>query len=316
VPLHQLQVGEPGQGASVRERELEVGALVVRAATARDAFLVRRASAAVAALEASPMRRALKRVVEGVNEADETGVTSGLLAYGAVLERYGINDLAAGVYRAVMVARPADAGVTLHTARAARKAGRRDEALTLYRRAAEQAGGSVRMALLVRIGEALVSDDACSGLDAVICDARRAGERDALAIAREERARLRVTARRSAAAVRDLAAAAGRYTDRVDRVRVMQRMAELLSGRGDLLAAREVLLAAREQATGAQRAHTVQRLRTVARAMGDQFELRRSRGQGASSLTTLTPVPTRRVAAAASLAPRLRRWRSLLPTPC
>jgi tetratricopeptide (TPR) repeat protein len=315
VSLQQLRVDAPNRRASVREREVEVGALVVRAAGVRDAFLVRRAGEAVAALEASPVRRALTRATEGLNESDEERVATGLLSYGAVLERYGVHDEAARVYGAVMTSRPGDARVTLHTARAARKAGRRDEAAALYRCAAEQAGGNVRMALLVRIGEALVSDDTCSGLDAVIRDARRARDGDALAIAREERARLHVAARRNPAALRDLAAAAGRYTDRVDRVRVLQRMAELLSSRGDLMAAREVLLAALEQAGGAQRAHTVQRLRTVARAMGDQLELWRSRGQGASSLTTLTPVPARRVAPADSLVPRLRRWRSLLPTP-
>jgi tetratricopeptide (TPR) repeat protein len=315
VGLQLLQLDETRAPASVRERELEVGALVLRAVRERDGFVVRRAVAAVAELEPGPVRRALRRAAEGLSEGENTALLSGLLSYGAVLERHGVYDEAASVYSAVMAARPTDACATLHAARAARKAGRRDDALALYRRAADQAVGDPRLLLVVRVGAALVSEAPEAVLTAVLRDARRGGHGEAVAIAREERARLRVSARRTGAALRDLAAAAARYPDRIDRVRVLQRMAELLSARGDLLAARESLLAALEQADTAQRAHTVQRLRTIARAMGDELELRRSRGQGAAAITTLTPVPSRRVAAAESLAPRIRRWRSLFAPP-
>jgi tetratricopeptide (TPR) repeat protein len=310
-----LQLEPTRAPASVRERELEVGALVLRAAGERASFVVRRAVAAVAELDPGPVRRALRRAAEGLVEGEEATLLSGLLSYGAVLERHAVHEEAVAVYGAVMAARPEDACATLHTARAARKAGRRDEAMALYRRAADQAGGDPRLLLVVRVGEALVSETAEAALTAVLRDARRGGHGEAVAIAREERARLRVASRRTGAALRDLAAAAVRYTDRIDRVRVLQRMAELLSARGDLLGAREALLAALEQADTAQRAHTVQRLRTIARAMGDELELRRSRGQGATSITTLTPLPSRRVAAAESLAPRIRRWRSLITAP-
>jgi hypothetical protein len=99
------------------------------------------------------------------------------------------------------------------------------------------------MQLLVRIGEALVSDAPEPALTAVIRAARQARNRVAVAIAREERALLRIRTRRSAAALRDLLFAAARYRDVQDRLRVLHRAAELLSARGDLLAAREVLLA-------------------------------------------------------------------------
>jgi hypothetical protein len=152
-------------------------------------------------------------------------------------------------------------------------------------------------------------------LTAVVRDARRRGDHDALAIAREERSRFMVGARRMGAAVRDLTAAAGRYSDRVDKLRVLHRLAELMTVRGDLLAAREALLAAMDHADERQRAHSVQRLRTVARALGDELALRRTRGQGAGDVVMLAPLRSSRVGSHASAASRLRRWRSVAATP-
>jgi tetratricopeptide (TPR) repeat protein len=278
--------------ASLRERELEAGRLVVRAVIAGHSWLLRRAMTAVSTLESGPARRPLKLAVErALDAADfDEEVCAGVLGYGAVLERHGEYVEAEQVYAAVLMQRPSDSSVALHAARAARRAGRREAALRLYRRAGEHAGGDAHMQLLVRIGEALVSDAPEPALTAVIRAARQARNRVAVAIAREERALLRIRTRRSAAALRDLLFAAARYRDVQDRLRVLHRAAELLSARGDLLAAREVLLAARDMAGETQRSHTVQRLRTVARALGDDLELRRTRGQGNTGIVTLAPV--------------------------
>jgi tetratricopeptide (TPR) repeat protein len=312
---HLRLVDEPGAPATVRERELEVGRLVLSAAEGGDPFVLRRAAAAVAELESSPARRALRRAVEAVDGGDERSLQASLVTYGATLERHGVHDGAGEVYGVVMRLWPGAATATLHAARAARRSGRRDDALRLYRQAGRECGGDAHMTLLVRIGEALVSDDGAAALTAVVRDARRRGDRDALAVAREERSRYMLAARRTGAALRDLAAAAVRYTDTMDRLRVLHRMAEILAARGDLLAAREVLLAALEQASAGQRGHSVQRLRAVARALGDELELRRTRGRATSSLITLAPRRSNRPAAARSAAPRLQRWRAILPPP-
>jgi tetratricopeptide (TPR) repeat protein len=299
---------EPRPPVTLRERELETGGLVLRAATAGDAFLVRRAASAVTDLEPSTARRALRRAVEGLVDGEAGALRTGLTAYGAALEQRGLHERATDVYRTAMRLWPGEAAMTLHAARAARRSGCRDEALLLYRQAGRECGGDTYMMLLVRIGEALVSEQPAEALTAVLRAARQAGNADAVAIAREERARLVPACQ----AVRDLAVAAARYPDRTDRVRVLHRMAELMTAHGDLLGAREVLLAALDQAGPAHRGHSVQRLRTVARVLGDELELRRSRGRGVGDGPVML-APSRRQAPARSAAPRLRRWRSLLP---
>jgi tetratricopeptide (TPR) repeat protein len=312
--LH-LQPVKADRSATVRERELEVGALVLRAVAVRDAFLVRRAAVAVGELAASPARRALLRAADGLAAADDRAVEAGLLGYAAVLERHGVQDAAETAYRAVLALRPGSAVVTLHTARAARKAGRREEALALYRNAAEQAGGDAHMRRLAQIGEALIAEEPLQALGAALACARRARDGEAVAIVREERARLHVAARRTGPAIRDLRAAALRYTDRSDRMRVLHRLADLFTARGDLLAAREVLLVALQHVSEAQRGLTVQRLRTVARSLGDELALRRTRGRATTSLVSLAPLPARVRPATASAASSLQRWRELLQQP-
>jgi hypothetical protein len=311
--MSQLQLMDlPTAPASVRERELEVGRLVLRAASSRVPFVVRRAASAVDALAASAARRALRNAVAAVAESDAGTLSHALASYGAVLESHDLPEAAGEVYGALMTQCPGAAAYTLHTARAARRAGRREAALLLYRQAGRECGSDAHMLMLVRIGEALVSADPVRELSAVARDARRAGDRDALAIAREERAACRASAQRSDAALRDLAAAAARYRDPVDRLRVLHRMSELLTSRGDVLGAREALLAALDHAAPAQRGYTVQRMRVVARALGDELELRRTRGQAAAGPVSLGPLSSRRPPATRSVARRLRRWRSAL----
>jgi tetratricopeptide (TPR) repeat protein len=309
-----LQLIEKAEAAaSVRERELEVGRLVVRAAADRDAFLLRRAADATAGLDAGPARRALRRAVQALQEEDGASLRLALGMYGGTLERHGAHDAASEVYEAAMRLWPGEAELTLHAARAARRSGRREAALALYRQAGRECRGNAHMFLLVRIGEALVSEHPADLLTAVIQAARRMGDADAVAVAREERSRHLLAAGRRGAALRDLASAAGRYTDGIDRVRVLHRMSELLIASGDLPGAREVLLAAVDQAAPAHRGHGVQRLRTVARALGDELELRRSRGRSAAGPVSLTPSASLLGRPAGrSMAPRLRRWCSLL----
>jgi hypothetical protein len=203
--------------------------------------------------------------------------------------------------------------MALHAARAARKANRREAALELYRRAADGAQSNTRMQLMVAIGEALVSMEPERKLGAVLRRARAVGDRIAVAIAREERACIRARATRTTAALRDLMSAAVRYTETQDRIRVLHRMGDLLTARGELMAAREALLAAVDLAAGTtQRPHTVQRLRTVARALGDDLGVRRTRGQGSASLVMLAPVTRRAATALSPTLPRVQRLRDTL----
>lgn len=301
-----MQLGMATAPASMRERELEVGRVVLRAVASRHPFMLRRAASDVTSLESGPARRALRRAVEGADASDVAGSVAGLLGWGSVLERHGEYAEAETAYRAAMPLDEADSCLALHAARAARKAGRRDAAMALYRHAGEQSAANPRMQLLVRIGEALVSPDAEGRLSRVLGEARREGMRDVVAIAREERALVRLSSRRRHAAIRDLLRAAAGFRDSQDRVRVLHRLADLLSAAGDLNAARETLHAALDIATEAQRAHTVQRLRTVARATGDEVAMRRTRGQGATAMVTLAPA---RVARGRSVARHVRRLR-------
>ena len=98
-------------------------------------------------------------------------VAAGLIAYGAVLERHGEHEAAYEVYR---TAQPlsGDPCAAMHVARAARRSGRREEALELYRRVDSECDDS-HVRLLVRIGEALVSGDPLRSLTAAIAAARR-----------------------------------------------------------------------------------------------------------------------------------------------
>lgn len=302
-PLMHLQLPQEGPTVSVREGELETGRLVLRAVKSGDGFLVQRAEREVNALERSGARRALRRAVTGLLEGDGDAVRSGLLSYGAVLERHGEHDVAAAVYAAVR-GESEDADVALHEARARRKAGERERAGLLYREVRERAG-DVRLGLMAAVGEALVAADAMGALGAVTREARARGAWEVVAIAREERARLTSSAR-------DLLAAVCRYRDAADRVRVLHRLADLLAARSDAMGAREALLVALELAPEDRRDHTVQRLRTLARAMGDEVTLRRTRGAAPPALVTLAPA--RRVQQSGrSLAPRLRRLRAALP---
>jgi hypothetical protein len=80
--------------ASLRERELATGRLVLRALVEGDPFRTRRAQAAVLSLDNSPARKALARIADGLLNENPGQVEVGLLGYGAALERHGEYDAA------------------------------------------------------------------------------------------------------------------------------------------------------------------------------------------------------------------------------
>lgn len=198
------------------------------------------------------------------------------------------------------------------TPRAHRKAGARDAARALYARVRERGDG--RLGRFSRLGEALLGESPEAGLAPVLDEAEATGEREVAAVALEERAGLRRHAGRAGEAAHDYAAAALRYDDRRDRLRVAHALADVLLGCGDLDGAREALGAALDQAvTAAERRHAVQRLRTLARLQGDQLGLRRYPPEGPAPLVSL--MPRRAPAPAApSMADALRSWRDALAT--
>lgn len=297
--------------ASLRQRELEAGRLVLEAVRTRDPFIVRRALGDTRTLGASRGRRALVHATDALGSGAMADARPGLLAYGAVLERHGLHADAAEVYRGLLEIFGEEAGLALHAARATRRCGDRAEAMRLYGIASAHAAGNGMLELLAAIGGALLADEPILALAPVIRRARRERLWEAYAVAREERARAERAGGQGSAALRDLIAAFRRYADRQDRMRVLHAIADILVARGDVAGAREALLAALELARPSMREHTVQRLRALARVTGDELELRRTRGHGASAMVALLP-PRARASAARSLAPRLARLRDLL----
>lgn len=302
--------------ARQREREIETGRLVERAVRLRlggasgSDFVVRRAGADVASLASSGARRALLRAVEALDGgvAGCGSLSGSLVSYGGVLERHREKAAAVAAYEAALAVRPEDPEVMLHAARAHRKAGNREQALALYGRVRERGEG--RLARFSSLGEALLCAEPEEALTRVLSEVEP-GDREVAAVALEERARVRRRASRWAAAVDDLIAAADFYDDRRDRLRVAHGLADLLLACGDMDAAREALAAALDLAVGDEQDHAVQRLRTVARAQGDELALRRWPPAGRSPLVSLMP-PPRTTRGAASFAPRVQRWRDRL----
>lgn len=306
-----------------RQRELESGRLVLRAVRLGSAdavageggrsFMVSRAAADVEEMPSGGARRALKRVVCAVAEPawDRRALAEALVCYGGLLESHREREAAVEAFEAALSVEPADPELMLHAARSHRKAGHGEAALSLYRRVRESGDPCLRR--LSAIGEALLSQDPDSQLSGVLTDAKSSGDHEATAVALEERARLRRRAGRWGEAVEDCAGAALAYVDRRDRWRVAHSLADLLLARGDLEAAREALGAAMELAVPGDRDQTVQKLREIARAQGDEVGLRRwpASANRAAPLVSLMP---RRSASPRpdSFAPVVRAWRDEL----
>jgi tetratricopeptide (TPR) repeat protein len=270
------------------------------------------------------LRRRAEREVEGLPGAERGLLTRLLLLADSSAERAGeplcgaLVDLAyelektrrlaeaEAVLEIARVVRPGDAGVALHAGRVARKEGKRERALSLYRaaRALDDAGAIARLAL---VGEAVVSADAEVGLGEAVRTARVDRDAEAMAVALEERSRVRRARGERRGAARDLCHAVVRFADPVDRARVAHQLADLYVAGDDPRAAREALLLALAVGDASQREHARGRLHAVSRDLGDQVGMRRWRGATRPPLVSLSARP--RARAARSDAQRLARWR-------
>ncbi len=273
-----------------------------------EGFLRRRAEREVEALrgtERAPLTRLLLLADAGAAGTGEP-LRDALVDLACELEETRRLAEAEAVLEIARVVSPGDAGVALHAGRVARKEGKRERALGLYRvaRALDDAGGIARLA---RVGEAVVSADAEAGLGEVVRGARADGDAEAMAVALEERARVRRARGERRGAARDLCRAVLRFADPVDRARVAHQLADLYVAGDDPRAAREALLLALAVGDASQREHARGRLHAVSRDLGDQVGMRRWRGANRPPLVSLSARPRARVAR--SDAPRLARWR-------
>lgn len=323
-PISQLALDAAGAFQQISEQERGerarracAGALVLRAiervAGGEDAdrFGLRRAQAEVAALATSAERSVLHRLVLLLEEeaADERLVRP-LVALACELERTRRLPEADAAISLAFSLSAADCTLALHAARIARKLGNRERALTLYQAARDLDGGGV-IARLARVGEAVVSPDPVRGLSRAIRAALRAGDGEAAGVGLEERAALRRAAGDRRAAARDLALAALRFPDAVDRARVAHELAGVLLSLGDAPAAREALLAALDCGDAPQKDHARVRLHTLSRDAGDQLGMRRWRSFKRASLVSLSAYrATGGVERSAAL--RLTRWREAM----
>lgn len=303
-----------------RGRRAVTGALVLRTAeqalagAAGYGFVAQRAAAEVAALprgaERAILQRLLRLAAEHVEGAGTAPLAAVLVDYACELEatrRLPEADAALALAAAVA---PADAEVALHAGRIARKLRARERALALYVRARELDASGGHIARLAAIGEAVVSEAPERALARAIRWAVRAGDAEAAGVGLEERARIRRAAGRRCAAARDLAIAALRYPDAVDRARVAHELADLALVAGDVLAAREALLLAAGCGDAPQRDHARSRLHTLSRDLGDQVGMRRWRSFERPRLVSLSL--SRAPQPAASAAGALARWREAL----
>ncbi len=305
------QISETERGE--RARRAAAGALVLCAVEragegAADEFTLRRAAAEVAALDPCAERTILMRIVRVLEDAAPASRLAGaLVSYACELET---TRRLPEANAAVSLAFALDGGsgaTALHAARLARKLGDAERALALYCAARDLDGGNGQIARLAAIGEAVVSPGAEAALGRVVRRALMAGDAESAGVGLEERARLRRGRGDRKGAARDLAVAAARYTDPVDRARACHELAGATLAAGDVAAAREALLIALAWGDAPQKDHARTRLHTLARDGGDQVGMRRWRSFKRPPLVSLSA--HRAAADGPSLAPRLLAWR-------
>ncbi|MBB4637724.1 hypothetical protein [Longimicrobium terrae] len=296
-----------------RARRAGAGALVLRVVEqalggTADEFSLRRAEADVTGLQKSPEKTILLRIIRVLRDGAPVGRTApALVSYACELERTRRLPEADAAVSLAFAMDHASGATALHAARLARKLGERERALALYCAARDLEGGDGQIARLAAVGEAVVSENAEEKLGNAIRLALRAGDAESAAVGLEERAKLRRARGNRRGAGRDLAVAAARYTDAVDRARACHELAGTALAAGDADAAREALLIALDCGDAPQRDHAQSRLHTLARDLGDQVGTRRWRSFTPPSLVSLSayrPSPAR-----TTLAPRLRAWR-------
>jgi len=307
--LQQISESTPGE----RGRRAFVVALVLRAVQRQldDAvegpFLTRRAEREVEAIASGSERALLLRLLRLGEEGWSTAVATMLSDYAAGLEEARRLAEADAVIRLALALSDEEAELALRAARIARLQGERERALVLYGVARELDGGDGSIARLARIGEAVVSDEPEQALSAAVRAAVEAEDGEAAAVGLEERARVRRRLGKRNAAARDLAMAAARYCDPVDRGRVAHQLADLFVAANDPRAAREALLFALNVGDETQRDHARARLHTVSRDLRDHLGMRRWRSFKTPALVSLSARPA--VAVEESAAPAVARWR-------
>ncbi|MEX2570837.1 MAG: hypothetical protein WD737_05990 [Gemmatimonadota bacterium] len=307
--LQRISETTPGE----RGRRATVVALVLRSVQrhvelGEDAgFIRRRAELEVSALGSRSERGLLKRLLQRAAEGRSSEVSDILNEYAAGLAEARRLPEADTVIALALELSPGRADLALHAGRISRLMGDMDRALKLYREARALDVEDGAMARLARIGEAVVSADPESALSRAIREAVTSADGEAAAVGLEERARVRRAAGKRAGAARDLACAAARYRDPVDRARVGHELADLFVAGGDAAATREALLFALETGDRSQREHARSRLHTVARDMQDQVGMRRWRSGRPPALVSLSA----RAAAGSrgSAAAAVARWR-------
>jgi tetratricopeptide (TPR) repeat protein len=300
--------------SGARQQRAAAVALVLRAVECRvdgedaDGFLRRRAEREVEEVPGAE-RGLLTRLLLLADFLPDSGgepLCEALVDLAYELEKTRRLAEAEAVLEIARAVSPENAGVALHAGRVARKDGKRERALELYR-AARELDDSGSIARLARVGEAVVSADGEVGLGEVVRAARADRDVEAMAVALEERSRLRRARGERRGATRDLCRATVRFTDPVDRARVAHQLADLYVAGDDPHAAREALLLALAVGDSSQREHARGRLHAVSRDLGDQVGMRRWRGTARPPLVSLSARSRARVAR--SDAPRLARWR-------
>lgn len=286
--LRRVAETRPGR----RGRRASVVALVLNsiAETARGGagaeFMRRRAGIEVERLSSGAERVMLRRLL--CVEFDAARVAGWLNDYAAGLEDARRLDEAATVIELARALEPKRAEFALRAGRIARLGGNPERALALYRLASRLDGRGGAIARLAAVGEATVAADAERALAVAIRESIRTGDQEAAAVGLEERARTRRAKGDRDGAARDLAIAAARYPDAVDRARAAHQLADLFIAANDPAAAREALLFALESGDSTQRDHARGRLHTIARDLGDQLAMRRWRSSRPPALVSLS----------------------------
>jgi len=281
-------------------------------------FALRRARAELERVSAPRLAGPLHRVLaclenDGDGEGEPTerarsqALGRALVRAGAACEQASAYHEAYALFVAASRALPDSPEAALHAARAARCSGDLAGALEWYGRA-RRLDERGRIALMARIGEAMVTQGGEWKLSREIRGAVRAGDAEAAGVGLEARALVRCQTARCESAIRDLCVCALRYPELEDRARAAQRVAELFTEAHDLASAREALLLVQEIGTPDQCAAAEAALHRLSAALGDKVGVKRwSRGGAAPPAVEPGPpnVPTLRAGAL----PDIREWR-------
>lgn len=254
-------------------------------------FAARRARDAARRLPDGSERRLLLRILDThlVHGGPPGDRACALLGWAGHLEMHGRLTEAATALEIATGQCPDDAGLALHAARIARKAGDQDRARDLYARVRELDDGRGHLGRMASVGCALVARDPVRELGRAIRRAVIAGDSEAAAVAQEARARLRRRNGDVDGAVRDFVVSGARFDDPVDIGRVGHALADLFTAAGDLPAARRALLETERRGHPEQVRRARGRLFSIARESGDDLGIRRWGEAGPPPLVSIAP---------------------------